>query len=603
MQVRLAVLSSLFLITTNSQGTIQQQLVLDPNHHQQHQQELSAFDRPPGTYLGWSSWSLQAYRGEGYGFYWLTERNVKAQADILSKEFSPFGYDRINLDSGWQDAELDQYGRTILNTRTFPSGIHHLQSYLARRNLKLGLYYLPGIDSRAVENQHPVMNTEYTADQIIQCPVIHHPLDSKRRTKCHRPMANAFNAGYSLNYSHPGSQMYINSVVDGLYSWNVSFVKLDALVPGSSFDPEDYPKCDTRADLAAWRRAIDSRYEEEWQYAGRERIWLVASWAIPTIEGPTMDLNADSWRVEQDIEAYGERMTTFDRVIRNIKTAALWTSVEENRAWRGLIDLDSLLVSDMTYEESQSTVTLWAVLGSPFYLGDDLTRLPESRKALVQNAEVLEVARLASWNPARLERFNQTRLEESRTMWQGDRNQVNIEECERLVEKRRMVVELSLHQKVDPVHDLRQCLKTQINQSRSLPINPPRAYSRPDTQENSEWSLQFWVLEHHDGVLFLAIVNAGGQNPFDMPVEVEIQLSELEKFQGTLQSMRKNDNGQQGEERWYLVRDLWRRETLGVVSFQGKIKLRLAVHASVLFKFAPIGSDHSQYPLMSDDSL
>jgi hypothetical protein len=39
-------------------------------------------------------------------------------------------------------------------------------------------------------------------------------------------MANAFNARYALNYSHPGSQMYMNSVVHGLYGWKVSFVKL-----------------------------------------------------------------------------------------------------------------------------------------------------------------------------------------------------------------------------------------------------------------------------------------------------------------------------------------------------------------------------------------
>ncbi|EFP83561.1 uncharacterized protein PGTG_08747 [Puccinia graminis f. sp. tritici CRL 75-36-700-3] len=597
MKVRLTVISTLLLITNKNQANIHQepQLILNSN-----QQQDFVDDRPPGTYLGWSSWSLQAYRGEGYGFYWLTERNVKAQADILSKEFSEFGYDRINLDSGWQDAELDEYGRTVLNTQTFPNGIHHLQSYLAQRNLKLGLYYLPGIDSRAVQNQYPVMNTEYTADQIIQCPIIHHPPGRKRRTNCQRPMANAFNAGYPLNYSHPGSQMYINSVVDGLYSWNVSFVKLDALVPGSSFDPADYTKCDTRADLAAWRRAIDSRYEEEWKHVGRERIWLVASWAIPTIEGPTMDLNADSWRVEQDIEAYGERMTTFDRVIRNIKTAALWTSVEKNRAWRGLIDLDSLLVSDMTYEESKSTVTLWAVLGSPFYLGDDLTKLPESRKALVKNVEVLEVARLASWNPARLERFNQTRLEIARTKWQSG-TQVNIEDCKKLVEKRRMVVGLSLHQTVDPILDLNRCLESQISHSRSLPISHTPASSHLDTPERSEWSLQFWVLEHQDGVLFLAIVNAGAQNMFDLPVEVEIKLSELERFQGTWSPSKENE-----EERWYLVRDLWKRETLGMVSFEGKMKLKLDVHDSVLFRFTPIGSDdHSQHhhPLVSELSL
>lgn len=391
-------------------------------------------------------------------------------------------------------------------------------------------------------------------------------------------MANAFNAGYALNYSHPGSQMYINSVVDGLYRWNVSFVKLDALVPGSSFDPMDYTKCDTRADLAAWRKAIDSRYEEEWQHAGRERIWLVASWAIPTIEGPTMDQNADSWRVEQDIEAYGQRMTTFDRVIRNIKAAALWTSVEENRAWRGLIDLDSLLVSDMTYEESKSTVTLWAILGSPFYLGDDLTRLPDSRKALVQNVEVLQVARLASRNPARLERFNQTKLEHAGTS-RHNGSQANLEHCEMLAEKRRMVVGLSLHQKVDPESDLRQCLKNRLllhppSLSPTVHLHPPAL---------TEWNLQVWVLDHLHGVIFVAVVNAGNQNPFDVPVDVTIKLSSLERFQGS----------SRGGHGWYAMRDVWKRETVGVVSFEGQIALRLDVHAAVLLQFTPVPSSSS----------
>ncbi|PLW09164.1 hypothetical protein PCANC_16790 [Puccinia coronata f. sp. avenae] len=170
----------------------------------------------------------------------------------------------------------------------------------------------------------------------------------------------------------------------------------DALVPGSSFDAaEYYGKCDTRADLAAWRRAIDLRCEQEWQ----------------------------------------------------------------NRAWSGLLDLNSLLISDMTYEESKSTATLWAVLGSPFYLGDDLTRLPDSRKALALNEEALEVTRLASSNPARLERFNRTRLAAA-----GSRsgNQVRIKDCERLVEKRWMVVGLSLYQHVDPNRDLRQCLQNNL---------------------------------------------------------------------------------------------------------------------------------------------
>lgn len=529
---------------------------------------LISIDQVPDTYLGWASWSLQAFRRKGYGFYWLNEPHVKAQADILSSEFSAYGYDRINLDSGWQDPELDEYGRIVLNRQTFPSGIDHLQSYLARRGLKLGLYYLPGIDARAVRDRAPIMNTDYTADQIIQCPFTRHPMSHQAHHDCHRPFANAFQSGYALNYSHPGSQMYIDSVVDGLYSWNVSFVKLDALVPGSSFHPIDGTACDTRADLAAWRRAIEERYEQEWQHVGRQKIWLLASWAIPTFEGPTMDRNADSWRVEQDIEAYGQQMTTFDRVIRNIKAAALWTSIENNRNWRGLIDLDSLIVSDMTYEESKSMVTVWAILGSPFYLGDDLTTLSESRKALIKNPEVLALQRLAATNPARLEKFNLTRFETNHS------RRDSLGDCQRWVQKRRMVVGLSLRQQVDGLKDLEFCLNYRTKPSRS-------DLELEDDQDGDEWTVQFWVLENEDEV-FVSIINAGHQQWYDEPVDVEFSLSELETFKAGRQASQKE------EELWYIVRDVWRRKDIGIVSLDGQIKLRLDIHGCVLLRFTRI---------------
>lgn len=53
----------------------------------------------------------------------------------------------------WQDNELDQYGRRQMNRRRFPGGINHLRNHLAHKGLKLGLYYLPGIDSAAVDDR------------------------------------------------------------------------------------------------------------------------------------------------------------------------------------------------------------------------------------------------------------------------------------------------------------------------------------------------------------------------------------------------------------------------------------------------------------------
>ncbi|PLW30005.1 hypothetical protein PCASD_15782 [Puccinia coronata f. sp. avenae] len=490
-------------------------------------------------YFGWSTWSLQAYKGKGYGYSWVTETNIKRTADILSREFSALGYTRINLDSGWQDIQLDEYGRTVLNHTSFPSGIKHLSNYLAQRKLKLGLYYLPGIDSRAVNNKSAVMNTKYTADQIVQCP-------DKEALGCNRTTVNAFNAGMALNYSHPGAQMYINSLVDGLYSWGVSFVKLDGIVPGSSMDPPEFWKYDTSSDLRAWRKGIDELYEQKWRKQGRERIWLGASWKLPTYAGATMEKYMNSFRVEQDIEAYSEtEMTTFDRVIRNAKTAALWSSVDTNRRWKGIRDLDSILISDMTLSECRSMVTIWAMFGSLFYLGDDLTKLPASRRALVKNPEVLKLARLASTNQARLDGFDtknstaqssnmrllsQKALDSNQLQPQDAKRiqQESVKVCRELGEKRRIVFECSLHQELDdPEYHYKTCVKSQTNQQKLQLLSASDAESdQPD-----QWTLQTWVLEQGQGDIYVAVVNAGKQDGKDKPAEVQISLRKLKTLQ------------------------------------------------------------------------
>lgn len=81
------------------------QHVLAPSH------EVSHFKPSHHGYRGWSSWSLQAYRGkvshfqddvvmsnafervQGYGFTWLNETNVRAQADVVVEELQFLGCD------------------------------------------------------------------------------------------------------------------------------------------------------------------------------------------------------------------------------------------------------------------------------------------------------------------------------------------------------------------------------------------------------------------------------------------------------------------------------------------------------------------------------
>lgn len=509
-------------------------------------------------YRGWSTWSLQAYKGAGYGFDWANEKNVKAQADVMASEFSAFGYDRINLDSGWGDMALDRSGRLQLDHKKYPSGIESLSKYLSGKGLKLGLYYLPGIDSRAVRSNSRILATNFTANEIVKCAGIQMRSQKTNVSSCHRPYANAFKAGYALNYSHPGAQAYIDSIVDQLYSWNVSFVKLDGNVPGSSIESsdKDFKECNTSPDLLAWRSAIDRLHKAHWANQGREQIWLTTSWALPPSQAPILRETVDAWRVAIDIESYGKEMTTFDRVIRNAHAAARWTSVEKNRG-PGLLDMDSIVIANMTIEECRSMITIWALTGTPFYLGDDLKRLPKERKALLQNLAVLEIQRLSSQNPAKLIGYRDS-TEKSSVFEVAEVDLTpSDKDLEGLCQKAIFVQNTLQSPQSDPCVSWtgKRKLTSQENASRSV--------------VTKEWQHQLWYAEHLEtNEIFVGLVNAGRQISTDVAQDITINLADIP----TIKLLKKV----------YSAKDVWKPEREIHIQSNHILTLHLDVHASAL---------------------
>jgi hypothetical protein len=90
-------------------------------------------------YLGWSSWSQEAFKGES----WLTEAEVKAQSDALkSSGLQAHGYVYINIDSGWQGG-FDEYGRPTANLAKFPDGLAATIQYIHNNGQKAGIYWIP----------------------------------------------------------------------------------------------------------------------------------------------------------------------------------------------------------------------------------------------------------------------------------------------------------------------------------------------------------------------------------------------------------------------------------------------------------------------------
>ena len=155
-------------------------------------------------YLGWSSFSQQTLDP---GF--LTQANMIVQSDALvASGLQAHGYTYINLDSGWQGS-FDANGRPTPDLRTFPD-IKAMVDHIHANGQKAGIYWIPGVEEPAVLANSPILGTQNHIQDILALP--------------HRA-GNAFGAPgespyhYKIDFSKPGAQEYIDSVVALFASW------------------------------------------------------------------------------------------------------------------------------------------------------------------------------------------------------------------------------------------------------------------------------------------------------------------------------------------------------------------------------------------------
>jgi hypothetical protein len=320
-------------------------------------------------YLGWSSFSQQTLEP---GF--LTQANMARQSDALrSSGLQAHGFDYINLDSGWQ-GDFDANGRPTPDLSTFPD-ISALIAHIHRNGQKAGIYWIPGVEEPAVAANSPILGTPYHIRDILAVPYT---------------AGNAFGGAgtspyhYKIDFSKPGAQAYIDSVVALFASWGVDFIKLDGVTPGSYSDNLDI---DNRADVAAWSKAIAK--------SGRP-IWLTVSWALDKDYLGVWQQFSNARRIDDDVECEGRcsTLTNWPRIYKRFRDLPGWQDAAgPSSGWN---DLDTLDVGDgsldgLSRAEKRSATTLWAMANAPIYLGGDLTRLDPFGKGLVSNDEVLAV--------------------------------------------------------------------------------------------------------------------------------------------------------------------------------------------------------------------
>src|SRR5258708_2567404 len=183
---------------------------------------------------GWSTFSQQTIVPSSTV---MNEQNILAQSDAMrASGLGAHGFQYINLDAGWS-GDSDQYGRTLWNTTAFPHFLQMIQ-HIHANGQKIGIYLLPGIGTTTVSTNQPIFGTSYHAQDIVALPLNY---------------GQGFGYGYKIDFSKPGAQEYINSLVNLYASWGIDFIKLDGVTPGSY---NDNLNINNIPDVQAYSKAI-----------------------------------------------------------------------------------------------------------------------------------------------------------------------------------------------------------------------------------------------------------------------------------------------------------------------------------------------------------
>ena len=320
-------------------------------------------------YLGWSSFSQQTIQGD-----FLTQANMITQSDALKASgLQEHGFVYINLDSGWQGS-FDQNGRPIPNNTTFPD-IKVMVDHIHANGQKAGIYWIPGIEQPAVDGNYPILGTSYHTQDIAVIPL----------AKGNAFAANPPNPYHDkIDFTKPGAQEYIDSIVELFSSWGFDFIKLDAVTPGSYSNDLSI---DNRADVEAWSNAIAK--------TGRP-IWLTVSWQLSQDYASVWQQWSNARRIDDDVECEGRcaTLTNWPRIVLREYDDVGWE--HEASTTLGWNDMDTLDVGDGTLDglsdvEKQTAITIWAMANSPMYLGGDLTKLDNFVKSAFTNDELIVV--------------------------------------------------------------------------------------------------------------------------------------------------------------------------------------------------------------------
>ncbi|MGA2190293.1 MAG: PKD domain-containing protein [Steroidobacteraceae bacterium] len=316
------------------------------------------------TPIGWWSWT--AY------YFGLSQGTAATNAYWLAQNLRALGYAYFQIDEGYQYARGEY---TTADAKLFPLGIGYIADLVRHSGLTFGMWTAPfEVSQRAwVFQKHPEWLLHNGAGQLIHIGYVTDKQD---------PL-------YVLDTTNPGAQDYLRQTYSTLYNWGLRFVKMDFMddtaVEGAYFRPNTTALEAQRIGLNIIRSAVgDSVVLDKDGSPMLNPVGIVDAGRISQDTGHSFDASRDA---ASGIAARYYMNRNF--FIADPDAFTVSTQTVDDQSWHGG-------QRPLTLDEARVSISLAAVSGGMFEIGDDLPTLGASaeRLSLVRNADLLDMARL-----------------------------------------------------------------------------------------------------------------------------------------------------------------------------------------------------------------
>jgi hypothetical protein len=325
---------------------------------------------------GWSSWHTYDRT--------ITEKSFLTSADFINKNLKEYGWKQIQIDGGW----WTEPGLYTIDDVDFPNGIRYLSDYVNKLGMDFGLHVSPlrTNPKDAVVSKNP--------DWILK------PAITKKVAKGDEEMETTIGTVY-VDGSHPAvpgfSAGRYQQMVEG---YRPSFMKWDhtygGLEEGKRFDS-------TMTFMQAHNktiRAIRSALPED-MIVTRSMGYMFGALECYDAVRIGNDINHPGYKSEAEPYTnitYGKTLGTIEDdivekgLIRFARSVSQNYYVHKNIA---ICDPDAFFVSPLyTIEEAKCHMTLQAIMGGLFFIGDKVESLPAERLELLKNKDIMAVNKL-----------------------------------------------------------------------------------------------------------------------------------------------------------------------------------------------------------------